>query len=103
MKIKFTQKESKIQTEILRYLNSLRDASFIKKDQGAYSKIGVGDLVGHVCGLYLEIETKRPTEQLKKIQEKRKTEILDSGGMYIRATNLLEIKKLVERIRLIMI
>ena len=95
--------EKIVQTAILKYLRSLDTDEhhiFIERRQaGGFSyKMGIPDVYAVYKGKHIEIEVKRPGAQLRPMQEKWAEKMRNVGALYICATSVDDVKKLIENI-----
>lgn len=98
-----TQLEKNIQSSIMNYFKSLKDAGhpvYVEKRQaGGYTyKIGLPDIYAVYNGRHIEIEVKRPGGQRRACQEKWQ-EIFESINIiYVCADNLDTVKELMNKL-----
>ena len=82
MKSKKQPLESAITKEILTTINRQPGAWFFKSHGGAYQVAGVPDIIGHVDGVFVGLEVKRPgVGRLTKLQAVTIRRIEQAGGV----------------------
>jgi hypothetical protein len=73
--------EKIIQRKILEYLRkTLNEGFWFKFPQGAFSMIGISDILGCFYGHFVALEVKRPGEKPTKLQSWFQTVIRNCGG-----------------------
>lgn len=94
--MKRVKKESKIQNEILRYLDSFKGVLYHFKTIRC-NKNGVPDIIVCYKGKFIAIECKTEKNELSKLQAFARYFIISSGGDYILARSLDDVKKYFEK------
>lgn len=89
--------EGALKKAIKEYLNSV-GAFWSMIPGGAYAKIGDPDMVVCYKGRYVAIEAKTPTGKQSNWQQLRQREIERSGGIYILARKVDDVKSVIESI-----
>ena len=89
--------EQKVQTKIIEYLKSLRDAGmpifYEKRQAGGFSyKKGIPDIYGCYAGLHFEVEVKRPGGVQSALQEKFEQIMKHAGAKYAVVSNINDFK-----------
>ena len=90
--------ESKIQKDIIKYLKTVPNLKYIKKDAGAYSTSGISDLLICYRGQFIAIEVKRPGEHPTPLQLKFLNDILMAGGGNYVAYDVEMVKRIVNTV-----
>lgn len=95
--------EKRIQNKIVDYLNKLQSQGvplFVeRRNAGGFSyKKGIPDLYAVINGLHVEIEVKQPGGELEPMQEKFRQKCERLNIMWVCATNVEDVKTLVETI-----
>lgn len=72
--------EKRIQSRILKWLNSLPHARFFKVAQGRYSEAGISDIVGSYYGHFVAFEVKSLTGRPTAKQSYFLSQIEATGG-----------------------
>lgn len=96
--VKRTKKESKIQNEILRYLDTFKGVLYHFKTIRC-NKNGVPDIIVCYRGKFIAIECKTEKGKLSKLQGFARYFINGSGGDYILARSLDDVKEYFEKIK----
>lgn len=74
------KKESSLQREVRRALENEIGGVWTKIHGNEFQEPGIGDLLGCVCGLHIEVEVKRGKGQLSDTQLLRRWRIKNMGG-----------------------
>lgn len=86
--------ESKIQAEILRYLNGLSRGYFFKTV--VCNRSGVPDIVGVYKGHAIYIEVKSSRGKLSELQLLAREKLLEAGAIHVVARELDEVKAVIK-------
>lgn len=89
--------ESRIKTEIRKYLNGI-GAFWSNVQGGPGSKPGDPDIVVCYKGRYIGLEAKTLTGKQSPIQKIRMGEIRDAGGIYEIVRSVEDVKRVMEKI-----
>jgi hypothetical protein len=80
------KQESRLQRDTRYLLEKVVGGVWCKIHGGAFQEPGIGDLMGCVCSLHIEVEMKTEDGSLRKSQKLRQRRILrDGGGAYLEA------------------
>ena len=90
-----TTPESKLKNEIKAYLKD-KGVYWCMIQGGAFSKPGDPDLVACVCGRFIAIEAKTYDGTQRPMQKVRQQQIEDSGGIYLIAKSVDDVKEVCE-------
>lgn len=93
-----TTPESKLKSDIKTYLKE-NGIYWCMIQGGAFSKPGDPDIVACVNGVFLAIEGKTYEGSLRPMQVFRRQQIEASGGIYIVARTVDDVKKVVESVQ----
>lgn len=93
-----TTPESRLKSEIKAYLKG-EGIYWCMIQGGAFSKPGDPDMVACADGVFIAIEGKTYEGRLSDIQTFRKGQIEASGGRYVVARSVDDVKKVVEDVR----
>jgi hypothetical protein len=88
--------EARIVDSILKYLNTLPEAKFLKRHGSAFGKGGEPDITGCLGGSHVEIEVKRPGEKPTQRQLAALKEWQGAKAVALWVTSLDEVKSLTE-------
>ena len=74
------------------------DTGYEQSHHDPFGGPGAGDLIGHLCGRYFEIELKAKRGKLRDLQIVHRDLIRSTGGMYIEARTLDEVHRALDAI-----
>lgn len=93
-----TTPESKLKSDIKAYLKA-NGIFWAMVQGGAFSKPGDPDMLACVHGRFVAIEGKTYEGSMRPLQEVRKTQIEQSGGVYVIARTVDDVRRAVDAIR----
>lgn len=90
--------ESRLKAEIKEYLKG-EGIYWCMIQGGSFSKPGDPDMIACVDGRFVGIEGKTYQGRLRPIQELRRDQIIASGGIYVVARTVDDVRRVVEDVR----